>query len=602
MTQASVLLKTYFGYDRFRPLQREIVAHVLAGNDALVLMPTGGGKSLCYQLPALALPGLTLVVSPLIALMKDQVDALQANGVAAAFVNSSLPAAEIARIQTRAGRGELKLLYVAPERLAAAGFRDFLASANVSLIAIDEAHCISEWGHDFRPDYRNLARLRQDLSGVPVIALTATATPKVGRDIVHQLNLAGGRTFTSSFDRPNLTYSVQPKRRARQRLEALLGRYRGQPAIVYCFSRSDTEKLAAALTAAGFSAAAYHAGLSPQARSAAQERFIRDKVSVIVATIAFGMGIDKPDIRLVVHWDLPKTVEGYYQEMGRAGRDGLPSECVLFYSFGDTVKHSYFINELAAVAERDNARQKLAQMVAYCEGEECRRRFLLRYFGERPGEEGSCGGCDACLAPPPSADATEITQKILSAVLKTGQRFGAGYVCAVLRGARTGQVLERGHDRLSVFGIAPDYSDVVLKQLMRLLVGRGLLGKSPGEYPTLAVSAAGRRFLSQRQSITLPRVQAPETVVRRPRAAGDLAYDQGLFEKLRGLRKRLADEQGVPPFVIFGDKTLMEMAHYLPQTATALRRIFGVGEQKMARLGEAFLTVISAHVAQQGKG
>ena len=416
------LLKSHFGYETFRPLQEEIIATVLAREDTLVLMPTGGGKSLCYQLPALCFDGLTLVVSPLIALMKDQVDALKANGIEAEFINSSLPRHEIGRVQVQAAGGVLKILYLAPERLTLSRVRSFLGTLNVSLIAIDEAHCISEWGHDFRPDYRDLRVLRRDFPSVPIIALTATATERVRDDIVAQLALPAVETFISSFNRPNLTYRVEPKRNAFDTLLGLLRRYQGEPAIIYRFSRKDTEELAASLVDEGLNAVPYHAGLDASLRKQTQERFSRDEVPIIVATIAFGMGIDKPDIRLVVHYDMPKTIEGYYQESGRAGRDALPSECVLFYSYSDTFKHDFFIRKIEDDVQRENAEGKLRQVVQYGELQTCRRRFLLEYFGET-WEKNSCGACDVCLAPTDEIDATEIAQKVLSAVVRVGERF-----------------------------------------------------------------------------------------------------------------------------------------------------------------------------------
>ena len=458
------VLESRFGYDRFLPKQEEVITNVLGQRDSLVLMPTGGGKSLCYQLPALILDGLTLVVSPLIALMKDQVDALEANGIQAAFVNSTLSYQEIRRVQMRASQGELKMLYVAPERLATPRFRQFLRYARLSLIAVDEAHCISEWGHDFRPDYRNLKALRQDFPAVPVIALTATATEKVRDDIVEQLGLHKARAVISSFNRPNLTYVVRPKRRAFDALLELLRRQREGPAIVYCFSRQGAEDLAAALTEGGVRALPYHAGLDDSVRRDVQDRFAGDEVPVIVATIAFGMGIDKPDIRLVVHYDLPKSVESYYQETGRAGRDGLPSECVLFYTYGDKLKQDFFIGKIEDAVERHRAEQKLARMVEFCEIRTCRRDFLLGYFGEKWEAEG-CGGCDVCLAVTEEFDATEIAQKLLSAVVRTGERFGANHVIEVLRGARTKRVRGLGHDRLSVHGIASTHTVDELKEL-----------------------------------------------------------------------------------------------------------------------------------------
>ena len=446
------LLKSHFGYDGFRPLQEEIIANVLSQRDTLVLMPTGSGKSLCYQLPALRLSGLTVVVSPLIALMKDQVDTLKANGIAAEFINSTLSPEEIAHVQAQAIKGQLKILYVAPERLGLSRFRDFLRTLNVSLIAIDEAHCISEWGHDFRPDYRNLKIMRRDFPESPVIALTATATERVRDDIITQLGLQQAQKFLSSFNRPNLTYHIQPKRAAFSMLLALMHRHEDEPTIIYCFSRKDTENLAADLSENGLMALPYHAGLDNPVRQETQEKFIRDEVPIIVATIAFGMGIDKPDIRLVVHYDLPKTLEGYYQETGRAGRDRLPSECVLFYSYGDKMKQDYFIEKIEDDTERENARQKLVQVIEFCELQTCRRKCLLEYFGEKWKEE-NCGGCDVCLTPKEEFDATEIAQKILSGVIRTGQRFGVNYVVDVLRGGKTERVLDLKHDKLTVFGI-----------------------------------------------------------------------------------------------------------------------------------------------------
>ena len=598
------LLKSHFGYDGFRPSQEEIIASVLDGNDSLVLMPTGAGKSLCYQLPALCLDGLTLVVSPLIALMKDQVDALKANGIAAEFINSTLSPAELRRVQSEALAGALKILYLAPERLALAGFQSFLGRLGVSLIAVDEAHCISEWGHDFRPDYRNLAALRGLLPGTPVIALTATATERVRRDIVAQLGLSGGRVFISSFNRPNLTYAVRPKRRAFDALLALFEQHRDEAAIIYRFSRKDTENLARRLSSHGISALPYHAGLDGEVRRLTQERFARDQVPVIVATIAFGMGIDKPDVRLIVHYDMPKSVEGYYQETGRAGRDDLPSDCVFFYSRADKIKHEFFIKKIEDPRERENARRKLDQVVELGELETCRRRYLLAYFGEEQDAE-NCGACDICLESsrvdepavtdgPKNFDATEITQKILSAVARTGQRFGAGHVSQVLRGARTRRVLDLGHDRLTVYGIVSDFGDEEIKEITELLTQRGLLERQAGDYPILAVTEAGWRFLRDRGTVSLPDPRRDFSKYSTSRA-GQAEYDRLLFEKLRALRGRLAADRGVPPYVVFGDAALQQMAYFLPQGADSFLKISGVGEAKLAQFGEPFLSVIQAH-------
>ena len=483
------LLKTYFGYDDFRPMQREIVEHCVSGQDALILMPTGGGKSLCYQLPALKFDGLTIVISPLIALMKDQVDALTANGIPAAYLNSSLPPAEAFRVESLAMQGKLKLLYLAPERLAAPSTRQFLRTLKISLFAIDEAHCISEWGHDFRPDYRNLDLLRTQFPGVPMIALTATANARVRADIVSHLRLERGRIFQSSFDRANLTYRVSPKKRAFDQLLAELRQRPDQAVIIYCFSRNGTEKTADDLKANGINAAAYHAGMTPKERSRVQERFIRDEVPVIAATIAFGMGIDKPDVRLVVHMDLPKSVEGYYQETGRAGRDGLPSDCLLFFSIGDRVKHEFFIRQMDDMESKQRARMQLDEMVRYAELKTCRRAFLLGHFGE-PMLTKTCQGCDVCV----------------------------------------------------------------------------------------------------------PRVV--ETVSSPTTTSGD--FDAELFEELRGLRRRLAGAEHVPPYVIFGDKTLQEMARQYPQSSVSLSQIFGVGNQKLERYGMQFLETIRRYAISKG--
>lgn len=598
------LLKSHFGYADFRPLQEEIIGHTLAGGDSLALMPTGGGKSLCYQLPALIFPGLTLVVSPLIALMKDQVDALNANGIAARFINSSLPAAEIDRTQAQTARGEVKILYVAPERLALPPFRSFLEQLDLSLIAIDEAHCISEWGHEFRPDYRNLQTLRRDFPQTPVIALTATATERVRDDIISQLDLQRGRVFRSSFNRANLSYAVRPKGNSWGTLLALLQEQRRQSSIIYCFSRRETEELAADLNSRGLDAKPYHAGLSPDLRRKTQEDFIRDRTPIIVATIAFGMGIDKPDIRLVVHYSLPKSLESYYQETGRAGRDGLPSRCVLFYSLADRAKQDFFINQMEDDAERGNARQKLAQMVEFAQLPYCRRRYILEYFGEQ-WPAGNCGGCDVCLSAAADFDATEVAQKILSAVLRTGQRFGALHIAQVLTGSGEKRVVAAGHNRLSVYGIVQDFGRGELRELMGQLQARGFLARNAGEYPTLAVTDRGRQFLREREKLLLPRPQREDAAADpAPLAAAPTAkaaeYDTALFEELRQLRRQLAEAQDVPAFVVFGDVSLRQMAALYPQSLDSFAQIGGVGAAKLEQYGPRFVAAIREYAALRG--
>ena len=600
------LLKRYFGYETFRPLQEEVIESVLRGQDTLVIMPTGGGKSLCYQLPALRLDGLTLVVSPLIALMKDQVDALRANGVPAEFINSTLTYAEIARVQRQAQQGDLKILYLAPERLALPDFKHWLATLNVSLVAVDEAHCISEWGHDFRPDYRTLGELRRGMPSVPFIALTATATERVRADILTQLGLKQPQQFIASFDRPNLRYEVRPKERAFNQLVQLLRERKGESAIIYCFSRKDTEELADRLRDEGFDALPYHAGMDAESRRRNQERFIRDEADVIAATIAFGMGIDKPDVRLVVHQELPKSLEAYYQQTGRAGRDGLPSDCVLFYSYGDKIKQDFFINRIEDATEKRGAQEKLAQVIEFCTLRTCRRRYLLDYFGEDFSADGgdgeNCGACDVCLADMEEFDATVIAQKILSAVIRTGERFGASHISLVLRGSKAKRILRLGHDNLSVYGIVDDFSDGDIREVCGLLLDKGLLSKTSSEYATLGVTAEGRRFLNSRDSLTLSRRKKQERVresdVPRGGARDTLDYDRGLFEKLRALRRRIAREKSLPPYMVFGDATLQQMAYYIPQSEESLSRISGVGAVKLAQYGDDFLGVIRGYAGE----
>ena len=598
------LLKRHFGYDQFRPGQEEIISNALAGRHSLVVMPTGGGKSLCYQLPALATGGVTLVISPLIALMKDQVDGLRANGIAADFLNSTLDNRTAAEVERGAQAGGVRLLYVAPERVSHAGFRRFLGTLDLRMIAIDEAHCISEWGHDFRPDYRALAELRDLFPQVPVMALTATATERVQRDIVDQLRLKDCSRFVSGFDRPNLTYRVEPGAGAFESLLDLLEERKGQPAIVYCFSRKDTEDLAARLSANGHLTVAYHAGLNADTRRMTQEQFIDGDVPIVAATIAFGMGIDKPDIRLVVHYTLPKSIESYYQETGRAGRDGLPSECVLFFNEGDRAKQEYFIQGMTGDA-RATAETQLQQMVDFCRLSTCRRKYLLGYFGDTAASE-ECGGCDVCLAERQTVDVTVVAQKMLSAVIRTGERFGAAHVCDVLLGSGKQRLKELGHDKLSVFGIVNDYDRNRLRDIANGLVERGLLAREDGQYPTISVTRAGREWLRNRETLTLDlRVDEPSPRTRPSRAsrsdggrtaASNSGYDTALFEQLRALRRRLADEEGVPAFVVFGDATLKELAAAKPTNSQDMLRVSGVGPVKLEKYGVSFLSVVREHV------
>ena len=597
-----VLLKRHFGYEDFRPGQREIISGALAGRHSLVVMPTGGGKSLCYQLPALALRGLTLVVSPLIALMKDQVDALRANGIPAAFLNSSLDNTTAAAVERSAQNGRINLLYAAPERITMPGFQRFLRTLDLKLIAIDEAHCISEWGHDFRPDYRALSQLRALFPDVPVMALTATATERVRRDIVSQLALAPCDEFLSSFDRPNLRYRVLPRKGAREALLALLSERRGQAAIVYCISRRETEEIAADLTAAGHAAVAYHAGLDANARRRTQEMFIDGEVPVVVATIAFGMGIDKADIRLVVHQTLPKSIEGYLQETGRAGRDGLPSDCVLFFSEGDQRRHDYFINRIDDDELHRAARQQLDTTVRYARRQSCRRQYLLEYFGETmAGDE--CGNCDVCASVRQTVDVTVIAKKILSAVIRTGERFGIAHVSDVLLGSGSSRIKQLEHDRLSVFGIVDDYDRSGLRQVAHELIEQGILATSGGQYPTISVPGAGRTWLRSEQSLMLA-MRIPEPAPAQPRgtharpvtsSTSATTHDAALFERFKILRRRMADAQGVPAFVVFNDATLRNLAAAKPTQPQEMLRVSGVGPAKLEKYGEEFLAAIRQH-------
>ncbi len=581
------LLKRYFGYDEFRPLQAEIMDAIMAGNDTLVVMPTGGGKSLCYQLPALALPGITLVISPLIALMKDQIDALKANGIAAECLNSGMSGEEQYRVQTLALRGELKLLYVAPERVVRPGFQRFIESISLSIVAVDEAHCISQWGHEFRPDYRNLKLLRRLAPNTPVIALTATATQRVRDDIVAQLDMTHPSVFTGSVNRPNLRYAVFGNADKYDLLVEYLRKHDRASAIVYRGSQKGCDELAEDLTENEIEALPYHAGLGSDTRRRNQERFVRDRARVIVATVAFGMGIDKPDIRLVAHYDMPGSIERYYQESGRAGRDGMAADCILFYGAQDRERELFFISRMEDDIERQSAQTKLEAIVSYCQTGACRRAALLRYFGEKPDEE-CCDSCDVCEAE--TFDATIISQKILSAVIRTGERFGATHVSQVLTGRRVKSVTARGHDGLSVFGVVNDYTAKSLRELMATLVNRGLLSRSDLPYPTLSVTPQGRRFLKNRESIELPLLESAKRVTRRARA--ELDYDEALFQKLRELRAELAAERGVPPYIVFGDVSLREMAHYYPQSDDSFLKITGVGRVKLRDFGDRFLKAI----------
>jgi len=594
------LLKQYFGFTSFRPLQEEIIRDALAGKDVFALLPTGGGKSLCFQMPAMAQTGLTVVVSPLIALMKDQVDALQTSGVPATFLNSSLAAGESRARLRGLHNGQYRLLYAAPERLMLSGVMSDLQRWNVNLLAVDEAHCISEWGHDFRPEYRQLAELRQLFPSVPMMALTATATDRVRKDIVALLKLREPSCYVASFNRPNLTYRVFAKNKPyAQVLEFLRGRPR-ESGIVYCQSRKSTESVASRLNEDGVKARPYHAGLTSKERSEHQELFLRDEVRVICATIAFGMGINKPNVRFVVHYDLPKNIEGYYQETGRAGRDGLPSECVLLFSAGDVVKQTTFIDEKPDPREQQIARAQLQQMVHYAEASGCRRRELLGYFGE-PFERESCEGCDNCLSPRQTFDGTIATQKFLSCVyrIRERSRFGVGlnHVIEVLTGADTEKIRRWGHEQLSTYGIGSEHTRPEWSAIGRELVRLGHLRQTSDKFSVLELTTEGLAALKERRLVTLTRpVSAPEPKAHR---AGDIACDEVLFECLARLRKQLADERGLPPHILFSDVTLRQMARDYPSNERELARISGMSERKLQEFGRVFLAVIAGHLQTQ---
>ncbi len=592
-------LHATFGHKEFRPLQREIAEAILAGCDVFALMPTGGGKSLCYQLPALLAEGLTVVVSPLIALMKDQVDALIAHAVPATFINSALDWDEVMERQAAVARGGMKLLYVAPERLMTPGFLRLLGSVRVSCFAIDEAHCISEWGHDFRLDYRELKQLRALFPDAAIAAFTATATARVQRDIVVQLGLRSPAVFRGSFNRPNLYYEVRPKVSGSDHdLLAYLQRWQGKSGIVYCQSRAETDRVATLLRRNGHAAVAYHAGLGPEERKQRQDAFIRGEVSVIVATIAFGMGIDKADVRFVVHYDLPKSLEGYAQESGRAGRDGQPSECVLFFSYSAAAKVRYFIDQIESETQRLIAKQQLQQMLDWASGTMCRRRALLAYFDEPfAGQPAPC--CDVCHLPAVLEDWTIPAQMFMSCIKRTGERFGAQHVIDVLRGGKGERIRRLGHDRLSTYGIGRDRSAEEWWHLARQLLAQGYVRRDAQEHDALKITEQGASVLFRGERLMLP----PAPVAGRKRGgrigrAEDqpTEYDADLYARLVDLRKRLADEHRVPAYVIFADKVLRSLASQRPTTRAELLTVSGVGSFKATAYGEAFLDEIAHYV------
>ena len=595
------VLSTVFGYGAFRPNQREIVDHVLSGRDVFAVMATGGGKSLCYQLPAVMRDGVAVVVSPLISLIKDQVDAARANGIAAAVLNSSQTPDERKEVMADLGAGRLKLLYLAPERLAMSGFLDRLSTKRLSLFCIDEAHCISQWGHDFRPDYMKLSGIAERFADVPVAAFTATATQAVQQDIIARLGLRSPFVLRASFNRTNLYLEVQRRARGgeRQVLEFVRERA-GQSGVVYCRTRRRVERLAEFLKAHGVEAAAYHAGFDDATPVAVQDDFKNDRARVIVATVAFGMGIDKPDIRYVVHADLPLNIESYYQEIGRAGRDGDAAHCLLLFAPGDIAKARFFVDQTEDAAHHKAALEKLHQMAGLASHNVCRRRRLLAYFGEALEAE-NCGGCDICRGTAEKVDATVDAQKLLSAVARTGERFGAAHVVDVVVGAGTERIRQRGHDRLKTYGVGRDKERSHWLVLAHDLVAQELLAQEGDRYPVLKLTAAGRDVLLGKRAVTVLSRRAPRAAPKLATPDEATPYDTELFERLRGLRSRLARGRHVPAYVVFGDRTLRDMCRKLPRAAGQMMRVHGVGQAKFEQYGEVFLDEIAAYVRQKGE-
>jgi ATP-dependent DNA helicase RecQ len=597
-------LQRYFGFDAFRPYQQEAVEAVLGGKDVFVLMPTGGGKSLCYVVPSVMMGGVTVVVSPLISLMKDQVDNLGQNGIAAAFLNSSLSESQQTRVIGQVKDGALRLLYVAPERLVQLQFRQWLKQLSINFFAIDEAHCISQWGHDFRPEYRQLALLRQEFPTTPIMALTATATERVKKDIVQQLRLQQQLTLVASFFRSNLYYAVEPKQEVKTAITEFVNQRTNQSGIVYCQSRAMVERLADHLQSKGIRASTYHAGLNDEDRQVHQELFRRDEVQVMVATVAFGMGIDKPNVRFVLHESVPRSLEHYYQETGRAGRDGLPSECVMYFSSGDLQLYRTQASASLPEEERAAANTKIDQIQRFAMSATCRHHQLLSYFNEQHLEQ-NCGACDNCIHPRAMFDATELSQKILSCVYRLPKPFAPTYITAILTGEADERIKRSGHDQLSVFGVIKDYPSAQLRQIMLELASRGCLTIDADNYNAVSLTPLSISVLKGRQKIELSDLFLPRAKKVKPLSVagqkGLVGYNQAdvdmeLFELLRSVRKKLSAEAGIPPYIVFADTSLTDMAIQKPTTLQAFELIYGVGQQKLERYGQPFVEVIAQHM------
>lgn len=587
------VLNSVFGYSEFRPGQEDVINACLRGQDTLVLMPTGAGKSLCYQIPALLLPQVTIVVTPLLSLMKDQVDQLLAMGIAAAFINSQQDRAEQMQVLNRLQHGEIKILYVSPERLLQHHFMEHIKHAGVGLFAVDEAHCLSHWGHDFRQDYLRLHCLKPNFPNVPIMALTATADKATRFDIAHQLQLQDPHTHVGSFDRPNLRYTIEEKFKPLFQLQDFLKNQGDNAGIVYCSSRARVDEIASKLQGRGINAAAYHAGLETEHRIKVQDDFQRDKVQIVVATVAFGMGINKPNIRFVVHYDLPKTIENYYQETGRAGRDGLPAECVLYFDPADIPRVKRLISDNPNEERAKVELQRFNAMVSLADAQICRRQVLLSYFNEY--ESDSCGNCDICLDPPKSFDGTVLGQQAMSCIYRTKQQFGIGHIIDVLRGSQNLRVKDHGHDKLSTYGIGKDHNHEYWLSIIRQLIHLGLVEQDISRASRLALTEQARPYLKGEDALFLavPRIGRTH-LYEQPIKTN---YDKRLFARLKGLRRAIAEENDIPPFVVFSDATLADMATRLPTTQREMLAVSGVGETKLQKYGSAFLNVINQHLS-----